>query len=345
MSRITIACIAALALGTTLGMPGAVSAQGGGWEPPPPAENTPAEGETPAAEATPTAEATPAEEPEAAPAEAEQPQSAWAQVESERPPSLGGRPEAPAPVVPETPEVPEPAEPTTGGTDHSQVSYGISYFGLNDIRLVPTGATIGNGADAATIPSATIQMPRIGARLWFGSIGLDLGVGLGIGQSKSFDTCPRENVGTDEAPAFACGTEQRLGGLDGMFAFGVHAGLPIVVNEGQHYALLVIPEVDFSYGTGSLFHPENPDGDVGFTAWQIDAGLRFGAEVQFGGIGLPNLGLQFTVGLGFRYHQATAEDTQLADVPTLVSAKSSELSIRTVANDLLDGLVRLNYYF
>lgn len=339
MSRITIACIAALALGTTLGLPGAVSAQGG-WEPPPPAENTPAEGETPAAEATPEAEAPTAAEPEAAPAEAEQPQSTWAQVESERPPSLGGRPEAPAPVVPEAPEAPEPAAPT-GGTDHAQVSYGISYFGVNDLRLVPTGAVINNGASSATIPNATIQMPRIGARLWFGSVGLDLGVGLGIGQSKSFDTCPR--VG--EMPT-ACEPEQRTGGLDGMIAFGVHAGLPIVVNEGQHYALLVIPEVDFSYGMGSLFHPEIPDGDVDFSAWQIDAGLRFGAEVQFGAIGLPNLGMQFSLGLGFRYHQATAEDSQLADAARpLVSARSSELSIRTVANDLLDGLVRLNYYF
>jgi len=206
------------------------------------------------------------------------------------------------------------AAPATddGVTDHSKVvgHFGVGYFGV-------TAQPIATGA-AASFARGTVQVPVIGARYWFSErFGVDVGLGLNFfsssttGKSGSTET-------TVDGPA--------------VVAFALHAGVPIAFATGKHYKFLAIPELNFGYATQTE-QPQNPapgtvpPGDIHRHGLRVDVGARFGAEIQFGFIGVPELALQATVGLNFRHRNWNA--TQDANAPTT----PAEISVSNNQND------------
>jgi len=245
----------------------------------------------------------------------QQQQGGWGS-DNERPPAMGGAQEHGSDTTPE------------GETDHDQVGFGITYFGFDRLRLTPDAGIDG----AISIPTATV-----GIRYWLGTIGLDIGLALGVVTNETTNLCIDAGC-TDSARV--------TGLLDSAFAFGLHLGLPIAINKERHHTLLFIPELGFAYGTGTIFG-DTTDAtlDIDLTALQIDVGLRFGGEVHFGGIGLPNLALQLTIGLGLRYATQSAANSVPLGGGGIIDFESSGIQLRTIANDYLDGLLRINYYF
>jgi hypothetical protein len=291
---------------------------GQGWQPPPAEQPQQPPPQQPPPQQPPPAQggtwgAPPAEQPPAG--------GGWGS-ETERPPGMGGN-EQPADTTP------------AGETDHDQVGAGLSFFGVNSINVSPSNF---GGALSLTLPT-------VGARIWFGSVGLDVGLGLGTTTRKTYDSCPGGR-GSDSCVDPASGaSEIRTGGIDGGFGFGLHVGVPIAAAVSRHAALLIIPEVGFAYGQATVYNPAGPEFDVDLSGIQLDVGVRIGGELHFGAIGLPNLSLQLAVGLGFRYASRTAANSVPFGDPTLTDLTESDVSIRTIANDLMNGTIRVNYYF
>jgi hypothetical protein len=81
-----------------------------------------------------------------------------------------------------------------------------------------------------------------------------------------------------------------------------HVGLPIALFHQRHYAFLFIPEVDVGVGFGSYdAFPEMSDTTTNHLGVLVQPGIRLGAEVHFGFMGIPHLSLQASVGVRARY--------------------------------------------
>ena len=173
-----------------------------------------------------------------------------------------------------------PASAGIAGTDHAKVvnHLGFTYLG---VQGVPIATNNGGG-------STTLAAPTVGVRYWLNEgMAIDAGVGL----------------------AFVSGSvEQKAGGTtvtnDKPSAFGavVHVGVPIVLGTpGKHYKFTVIPEADIGFASSTVKPPAGTTaGDLELSGLLIQAGARLGAEIQFGFIGIPELALQGSVGLGLR---------------------------------------------
>lgn len=309
----------------------------GQWTPPPaeqpPAQQPPQQQQ----QQQPPAQQPPAQQPPAngwqqAPAQQpqqqqQQQQQGWFNGQNgERPPGQGG-------PAAETPEQEAPA----GTTDHSQVSFGVSFFGLDSLTLMP---------ESAANDAITLRMPAIGVRYWVSdTIGLDIGLGLGIIGEKQFNNCQIDPASGN------CGPEARTGGIDGGFGIRLHFGLPVALKTYEHFNILITPELGFQYGQATIYTPETIGNeaadalDLGISSIALDVGLKIGGELQFGFWGVPNLALQANIGLGLRYQSTTmANDVSLANAGRIVDLTSTSLSLRTIADDLT-GAVRILYYF
>lgn len=301
---------------------------GQGWQPPPAEQTPPPQQQTPPPQQqTPPPQGGGWGQP---PAEQQPPAGGGWGSENERPPGMGG--------------VAAPADQTPAGeTDHDQVGAGISFFGVNSINVAPSN--FGG--------SLSLTLPTVGARIWFGGVGLDIGLGLGTTTRQTYNSCVGGGMpGSGDCTAGgATDAEVRSGGIDGGFGIGLHVGVPIAAAVSRHAALLIIPEVGFAYGKATIYNPSGsiPPGpaenDVDLSGIQLDVGVRVGGELHFGAIGLPNLSLQLAVGLGFRYASRTAANNVAYGDPSLVDLSESDVSIRTIANDLMNGTIRVNYYF
>ena len=303
----------------------------GQWTPPP-AEQPPAQQPPPPPpqqQQQPPAQQPPANGWQQAPAQQPPPQPQQQQgwfngQQGERPPGQGGpTPEAPA------------NDAVSSETDHSQVTFGVSFFGLDNLTLMD------ETADRSAI---RLRMPAIGVRYWVSeSIGLDIGIGLGIISQQDFNNCPID-MGN-------CGPELKTGGVDGGFGIRLHFGLPVALKTFQHFNVLLTPELGFQYGQATIYNAEtlmneSPDAlDVGISSIALDVGVKIGGELQFGFWGVPNLALQANIGLGLRYQSTSmSNDVSLSNASRIIDVTRSELSIRTIADDLT-GAVRILYYF
>jgi hypothetical protein len=152
--------------------------------------------------------------------------------------------------------------------DRVNPGIGFGWFGLTS---VPIG-----GADGE------LEAPVLGIRWWMGAPlgpfrtwGLDLGVGIA---RSSTDASPDDVTRT---------------------GFLVHVGLPLAVSASRHVAVEFVPVIDLGLANG-----EEADGtDVGGSFF--DLGVRAGAEVFFGFVGLPQLSLEGSVGIGLRRERRT----------------------------------------
>jgi len=218
-----------------------------------------------------------------------------------------GPPPAPAlaPAPPQPPPSPAPAptreareneEEGSAPSDHGRFvrHLGITYFDVTSLPIANPVTNGGTGAPPLTpggITSSTIAAPVVGVRYWaLRTVGIDVGVGLGVAGGSQ----EAVNAGTDTSV-----------GKVGTVGFAFHAGLPVVLYEGRHYAFLVIPHFTVGTASGKLtpaavstFAGSPPEQDL--SGFLFDGGAKVGAEIYFGFIGLPELALQATVGLDVR---------------------------------------------
>jgi len=233
----------------------------------------------------------------------------------------GGDEDDPSYVPADLPDVQDPAR----FTDHHDAvgRVGVGFFGVFDVVSGPIDPTSGD--------LTRIDAPSLGVRHWLDDlIGVQAAVGLGF-----------RNVSVDFD-----GEGDNLGSSFGLV---FHGGLPVTLYHYKHYAFLVIPEVNLGFGGGSAPSAIGANGDDDFFGVLFDLGVRLGAEVHFGFIGIPDLSLQAAVGARLRVEFArqtrcvddacdeTAEDS--------VTITSITTALRQDPWDIFTGAITAIYYF
>jgi hypothetical protein len=174
-------------------------------------------------------------------------------------------------------------EGEAAGNDHDLVVHkvGVTYFDVQSVPIAQPqvgGVALGAGG----ITSTNLQAPVVGIRYWLNQrFGIDGGIGLGFagGSQESVNGNTDTTVSKESTTAFV-----------------LHVGVPISLYDAKHYSFLVIPygNLGFASGTFKGTTPnQNLDGFLG------EIGVRAGAEIHFGFIGIPQLALQATVGLSY----------------------------------------------
>jgi hypothetical protein len=178
--------------------------------------------------------------------------------------------------------------------------------------------------------SDVITAPAIGIRYWISELlGIDVGIGLGfIGGTT--------DVGSESIP------------VNNGFAMTIHAGVPLAIFHAEHYKLLIIPEANLGFATGTLFHPTDSDLDRGRNGFLVQLGARVGGEIHFGFMDIPQLSLQAGVGLYFQYASAGVGAPRAGD-PDDDSVGTEIISLSTTLQgepwQILVGSLNAIYYF
>ena len=205
-----------------------------------------------------------------------------------------------------TTSAPKAAEEDTI-SDHEKVvgHFGVGYMGLSTIPLAG-----GNG-----IPNS-VNAPVVGVRYWLSEkLGLDLGLGFGLA-SGSREVVNGATTTVTDSPS--------------VFGFAVHAGVPLVLGHQKHFMFLAIPELNLGIASAKYQAPAQgaavPQPEVSHSGFLLGLGGRIGAEIQFGFIGIPQLSLQGSVGLGMQYKRVK---TSAENNGVTVSDSSSSTDLRT----------------
>jgi hypothetical protein len=226
-----------------------------------------------------------------------------------------------------------PAMATAGssaGTDHAKVveHLGFTWLGVNELSIA---SGLASGGEQTL--SQKIQAPTVGVRYWLNEgMGLDVGLGLHYSSGKAETKSGGVTTTTDG--------QSRLGAI-------LHVGVPIVLGTpGKHYKFTVIPEANVGYGSSTIKGVAQggnpPPKDIELSGLSLNVGARVGAEIQFGFIGIPELALQGTVGLGFTHQSVHAKQD------TNESTTSGNLLSTTVQSSpwgLFTNSVAAIYYF
>jgi hypothetical protein len=193
---------------------------------------------------------------------------------------------------------------------------GVGFLGISDLPIA-VAQPEGTKDSPAVFPNgqvvvATVSAPTLGARFW---ISKRFGIDAGLGFSYS-----------------AGSTSADLGGTtsdvdkQSVFGFLVHAGAPVVITDLQHMTLLVIPAVTFGMASSDVepIFKENAPPAAELRGARLDVGLRAGAEIHFGFMGLPNLALEAGIGVLFttEWASATVGDQSISDVSMRLSTTS-----------------------
>ena len=243
---------------------------------------------------------------------------------------------------------------TSGPTDHSVVvgHLGLRYFGAVTVPLLPTagqgvpsfgsGQSIVNTTDpgAENPPSATLQ--TIGVRYWLNSsLALEGGLALGIGTGSVSRTMP-------------AATQNATNSADtpNYFGIGLHAGMPITLAESKHVAIHLVPYVGFYYAQSAI--QVSPDtmstNDQTSSTALFHLGANAQAELQFGFLGIPQLGLLAQFGLGMRYFsQANRSIVNPGNRETSTTGSGFGISTTVGPNyslaEILSGSISAVWYF
>lgn len=235
----------------------------------------------------------------------------------------------PKPALPPPPPVPPKPE---FESDHDMWTghMGISWFGVSDIPLA-TGSPAGDADDPVLVPGAptSVSTPAIGMRYWLNSrMGLDAGLGFMVSGGSIRTTT-------------SAADKQRI------FAFLVHGGLPLSLATGKHISIQLIPELNFGFATSSIEPPQSvsdagPPPNAELSGLRLDVGARFGAEIHFGFIDVPQLSLEGSVGAFFTYQSTSASVGE-------AHASQSNVLVTTASFDnpweIFTSLVAARYYF
>ncbi len=233
---------------------------------------------------------------------------------------------------------------TSGPTDHSVVvgRLGLRYFGPSQMRaLNETGMRGG---------SATLH--TVGARYWL-SGGLAIEGGLALGFRSGGTTASETSGGTTRCPNMMCG-----GDIPNFFGIGLQVGLPIMLSEAKHLAIHLDPFVSLHYGRSALTTTPAPDvqNDTTLNAILFAVGANATAELQFGFLGIPQLGLQASLGFAINYSSdsttTVSTTTRAGQQPRTETTNSASLfnASTTVGPgyslaEIITGSISAVYYF
>ncbi len=183
-----------------------------------------------------------------------------------------------------------PASATGEKSDHEQMvgHFAVGYMGASQIPIAVFAAGPGGGA----VTADNVTTPFVGGRYWLSAgMGIDLGLGLAFSGGSTTTTTPAAGAVSVDAPS-------RTG-------IGLHAGVPLALAYTKHFTFELVPELTFGYASSTIKanivagQPASPD--ISQSGLRFDLGGRVGGELHFGFMGVPQLSLQATVGLGFRY--------------------------------------------
>jgi len=225
---------------------------------------------------------------------------------------------------------------TSGPTDHSVVvnRLALRYFGASQL---PTLSIMGMNPGAGT--PATLQ--TVGLRYWMSNtFALEGGLSFGF-QSASSTTTQRTGSSTttttEDAPNF--------------FGLGLHIGAPILIAEAKHLIIHLAPFASLAFGNSSITTGENDNvRDISANAFQLRLGANLAAEIQFGFIGLPQLGLQAQIGAALQVNSFSAL-AELRRNGDSVEVSQSNFGIGTTLGpsyglaDIINGSISAVYYF
>lgn len=223
-------------------------------------------------------------------------------------------------------------------TDHEVVigAWGLGYSGMVQVPL-PLAVPVGRGDQAGMQPNDKLNLrqvfiPTLGLRKWFSKRrGFDAGLGIAL------------STGADSA---TYGSVKSTVDKETMFALSARVGLPIVPVDTRHMAFMVIPEANIGFATSNVAaeFDENAPPDAKLRGFSANFGLRVGAEVHFGFMGLPRLSLQAGVGLYVtaQWASATVSNQSLSTYDVSVGLGSAEDPW-----DIFTGISNLSarYYF
>ncbi|HXK19136.1 MAG TPA: hypothetical protein VNG33_15090 [Polyangiaceae bacterium] len=232
---------------------------------------------------------------------------------------------APAPAAAAPP--PEDAEAKPAGpTDHEQVvnRWGVGLLSAVELRPLLPGPAY---------PEQSLVVAMLGARTWLSKrVGFELGLGLNtVSGKRADDLQSRKDVPEPTT-----------------WGFAAHLGMPLSLYDDQHYQFMLLPEVNLGMAVGRTKDDPNALGDqaVRQRARLLGGGLRAGAEVQFGMIGLPMLALTGTVGLRLNYQQSSVEAAENGGVVTRTrSVFAASTSSFNDPWDLFVSSIAALYYF
>jgi hypothetical protein len=230
-------------------------------------------------------------------------------------------PAAAAPAPPEDAEA-KPAGPT----DHEQVvhHWGVGLLSAVELRPLLPGPSY---------PEQSLVVTMLGARTWLSKgFGIEAGLGFNTVSGKRADDLKNQKDVPEPTN----------------WGFAVHLGVPLSLYDDQHYQFMLLPELNLGMAVGRTQDDPNTLGDqaVRQRAWLLGGGLRAGAEVQFGMIGLPMLALTGTVGLRLNYHQSSVEADQNGVVITRTrSVLGASTSSFNDPWDLFVSSIAALYYF
>jgi hypothetical protein len=240
-------------------------------------------------------------------------------------------PTAPAPATP--PPAPEATDEDADDdkkkddrTDHQKVVGGFGVGLLSAVELRPL-------LPGPAYPEQALTVPILGVRTWFSEgFGLEVGIGFNTTSGdRADDIEDREDM-----------PDPTIWGL------ALHLGVPLSFYNDEHYQFLLLPELNFGASFGALEDDPNVDGDqaVRQRARLVGGGLRAGAEIQFGMIGLPMLALTGTVGVRLNYHDSSVEAAENGVVVTRVrSGFQASTSSFNDPWDLFVSSIAALYYF
>lgn len=225
---------------------------------------------------------------------------------------------------------------TSGITDHAVVTghWGLRYFGGTPLASL---AASGTGTASSTVQT-------IGARYWLnGSLGIEAGIALGFTSGSTTITTSTGGMTTtvsSDVPNF--------------FGIGVQVGLPIMLAEAKHLAIHLDPYLALHYGRSAITTGDaSMTNDRSLNAFQLMLGANATAELQFGFVGLPQLGLQasFGFGIAFRNNSQTETITRNNGPRTDTTTSNSGFGLGTTVGpnyglaDIIQGSLSAVWYF
>jgi len=233
------------------------------------------------------------------------------------------------------------AAAVAGSSDHDSVvgRLAIGYLGRNTVGIGALPVMPAGGPTAADGPDG-VDTPVIGVRYWLSDmLGIDAGIGFGIGSSGSSADNGTTTVDADGASTIAV---------------LLHGGVPLSLASAGHFSFQVVPELNVGFASRSATKPDplNAMGEVDVSAggFHFDMGAHAGAEIHFGFIGIPQLSLQGSLGARLAIDATSTEDVvNVGGVNQTVKTSQSTFRLNTTVGDnpwnIFTSNVAALYYF
>lgn len=240
---------------------------------------------------------------------------------------------------------------TSGPTDHSVVvgHLALRYFGTTRATALAAASTMmGMPGGGRPLDNGSLDLHTIGIRYWLnGTLGIEGGLSFGIRTASSTTTTVQgsttRNVNSDAPNALG---------------FGLRVALPIQLAESKHISIQLSPYFQLNYARSALQWADMPaTNDVtnsSMNFFSLELGATAQAELQFGFLGAPQLGLIAQFGLGLQYRTTSRTDEEVPSgnrrVSSTTTASAGEFTLgTTIGNyslaDIISGSLSAVWYF